>query len=143
MGRLSEIPKILAANVIDEVIICLPIKSYYEKIQSITESAEEQGITVRIYSDLFNLNLSRAVAGEIGEAPILSIYASRLTNWQAFVKSSIDFVGGLALVLVLSPIMVLIALLIKLTSPGPVFFVQERVWPRTSVGLVCSSSGRW
>lgn len=127
MGRLADIPKILATNVIDEVIICLPIKSYYEKIQSITEAAEEQGITVRIYSDLFNLNLSRAVAGEIGEAPILSIYASRLTDWQAFVKSSIDFAGGLALVLVLSPVMLLIALLVKITSPGPVFFVQERV----------------
>ncbi|MBK6751566.1 MAG: sugar transferase [Pyrinomonadaceae bacterium] len=127
IGKLSDIPKILAQNVIDEVIICLPIKSYYEQIQSITAAAEEQGITVRIYSDLFNLNLSRAVAGEIGQAPILSIYASRLTDWQAFVKSSIDFAGGLVLLVVLSPVMLVIALMIKLTSPGPVFFVQERV----------------
>jgi len=127
LGKLSQIPTILANNVVDEIVICLPIKTFYEQIQSITEVAEEQGITVRIYSDLFNLRLSRAVAGEIGDAPILSIYASRLSEWQTFVKGSIDFVGALALLILLSPLMVLIAVLVKLTSPGPVFFVQDRV----------------
>lgn len=127
LGGLSQIPKILADNVVDEIIICLPIKTFYEQIQSITEVAEEQGITVRIYSDLFNLRLSRAVAGEIGDAPILSIYASRLSEWQSFVKSSIDFAGALALLILLSPLMSVIALLIKLTSSGPVFFIQDRV----------------
>ena len=127
IGTLNEIPKILATNVIDEVLICLPVKSYYDQIQSIAEVAEEQGVTVRIYSDLFNLKLSRAVAGEIGEAPILSIHATRLSDWQAFLKSSIDLAGGLALLIALSPIMLLIALAIKLTSPGPVLFIQERV----------------
>lgn len=127
VGKLSEISKVLAENVIDEVIICLPVKTFYDQMQSIAEAAEEQGITVRIYSDLFNLKLSRAVAGEIGEAQILSIYASRLTDWQTFVKGTIDFVGGLAMLIVLSPLMLVIAFLIKLTSPGPVFFIQERV----------------
>ncbi len=127
LGSLSQIPKILADNVVDEVIICLPIKTFYEQIQSITGVAEEQGITVRIYSDLFNLRISRAVAGEIGDAQILSIYASRLSEWQTFVKSSIDFAGALALLIALSPLMLVISLLIKITSAGPIFFVQDRV----------------
>ncbi len=127
MGRLAAMPTILANNVVDEVIICLPVKTFYDQIQSIAEIAEEQGVTVRIYSDLFNLKLSRAVAGEIGDAPILSIYATRLSDWQSFAKSSIDFVGGLMLLLLLSPLMICIALVIKLTSPGPVLFIQERV----------------
>lgn len=127
LGKLSQIPSILADNIVDEIIICLPIKTFYERIQSITEVAEEQGITVRIYSDLFNLRLSKAVAGEIGDAPILSIYATRLSEWQAFVKSSIDFVVALALLIVLSPLMLAIAILIKATSSGPVFFIQDRV----------------
>lgn len=127
VGPLSAIPDILANNVIDEVIICLPIKSYYDEIRSITETAEEQGITVRIYSDLFNLKLARAVAGEIGTSPILSVYSTRLNDWQTLAKTVIDFAGGLALVTFLAPLMLLIALLIKVTSPGPVFFIQERV----------------
>ncbi|MEO7660272.1 MAG: sugar transferase [Pyrinomonadaceae bacterium] len=127
IGNLSQIPKILARNVIDEVIICLPIKTFYEKIQKVAEIAEEQGITVRIHTDLFNLRLSQAVAGEIGEAPILSLYTTRLSGWQTFMKSSMDFVGSAAILVVLSPLLLLIAVLIKVTSPGPVFFVQERV----------------
>lgn len=127
VGNLAEVPKVLARNVVDEVVICLPIKTFYDQIQTITDAAEEQGITVRIYSDLFNFKLSRAVAGEIGEAPILSLYPTRLSDWQTFLKSSIDFIGGLALITMLSPLMLVIALLVKLTSPGPVFFIQDRV----------------
>lgn len=127
LGKLPEISKVLAENVIDEVIICLPIKTFYDQMETIAKAAEEQGITVRIYSDLFNLKLARAVAGEIGEAPILSLYTSRLSDWQMFVKNLIDFTGGLILLLLLSPLMLVIAVLIKLNSPGPVFFIQERI----------------
>lgn len=127
LGKLSEISKVLAENVIDEVIICLPIKTFYDRMETIAKAAEEQGITVRIYSDLFNLKLARAVAGEIGEAPILSLYTSRLSDWQRFVKNVFDFTGGLILLFLLTPLMLIIAALIKLTSPGPVFFIQERV----------------
>lgn len=127
LGGLSEISKVLAENVIDEVIICLPIKTFYDRMESIAKAAEEQGITVRIYSDLFNLKLARAVAGEIGEAPILSLYTTPLANWQMFIKNVIDFAAGLILLILVSPLMLVIALLIKLTSPGPVLFIQERI----------------
>lgn len=127
IGNLSEISKVLAENVIDEVIICLPIKTFYNQMEFIAKAAEEQGITVRIYSDLFNLKLARAVAGEIGEAPILSLYTTSFSNWQIFLKNAIDFTGGLILLILTAPLMFVIALLIKLSSPGPIFFIQERV----------------
>jgi len=127
LGNLSEIPQILAENVIDEVIICLPIKTFYDRMELIAKTAEEQGITVRIHSDLFNLKLARAVPGELGEAPILSLYTTNLSEWQMFSKNSFDFLGATCLLLLLAPLMLIIAVLIKLTSPGPVLFIQERV----------------
>lgn len=127
IGRLSEISRVLAENVIDEVIICLPVKTFYDQMESIAIAAEEQGITVRIYSDLFNLKLARAVPGEIGDAPILSLYTRSFSNWQILAKNTIDFLGGLIVMILAAPVMIAIALLIKLTSPGPVFFIQERV----------------
>ncbi len=127
IGTLAEFPRILSRNVIDEVIVCLPIKTFYDEIQAITDAAQEQGVTVRIYSDLFNLKLARAVAGKLGETPILSIYSTRLDNWQGFLKWAIDLIGGLALLILLLPVMIVIGVVIKLTSSGPVFFVQERV----------------
>jgi exopolysaccharide biosynthesis polyprenyl glycosylphosphotransferase len=127
LGKLSEISDILAENVIDEVIICLPVKTFYEEMQAIIAAAEEQGIIVRVYSDLFNLKLSHAIAGEIGEVPILSIYTPRLNNWQALIKNTIDLAGAFALLTALSPLIIAVAIIIKLTSPGPVFFIQDRV----------------
>jgi exopolysaccharide biosynthesis polyprenyl glycosylphosphotransferase len=127
IGNLSEISKVLAENVIDEIIICLPIKTFYNQMETIARAAEEQGIIVRIYSDLFNLKLARAVAGEIGNAPILSLYTTSFSNWQMFLKNTIDFIGGLILLILTAPLMIVIALLIKFTSAGPIFFIQERV----------------
>ncbi len=127
IGKLSEISKVLAENVIDEVIICLPVKSFYDQMETIAKAAEEQGIIVRIYSDLFNLKLAHAVAGEIGNAPILSLYTTSFSNWQMFLKNTFDFVCGLLLLILVAPTMLIIALLIKLSSPGPIFFIQERV----------------
>jgi exopolysaccharide biosynthesis polyprenyl glycosylphosphotransferase len=127
LGNLDQIPQVLAENVIDEVILCLPIKTFYDKMDSIARTAEEQGITVRVYSDLFNLRLARAVSGEIGEAPILSLYTAPQADWRMFIKNAIDFAGALVLLILLSPLLLIIALLIKLTSSGPVFFIQERV----------------
>ena len=96
-------------------------------METVVKAAEEQGITVRIYSDLFNLRLAQSVAGEIGEEPILSLHTTSFSHWQIFLKNTIDFVGTLILLIFLAPVMLIIALLIKLTSPGSVFFIQERV----------------
>lgn len=127
LGDLSQIQQILSENVIDEIIICLPIKTFYDQMESVAKMAEEQGIIVRVYSDLFNLSLARAVPGEIGEAPILSLYTTHLSEAQKFAKNAIDFLGATVLLLILAPLMLLIAALIKITSHGPVLYIQERV----------------
>ncbi len=127
LGKLADISQVLAENVIDEIIICLPVKTFYTQMETIAKAAEEQGITVRIYSDLFNLKLAHAVPGAIGNTPVLSLYTTSFSGWQIFLKNVIDFSLGLILLIVLAPILMLIAALIKITSKGPVFFIQERV----------------
>lgn len=127
LGKLDDIKKVLAENVIDEVFMCLPIKTYYERMETIAQAAEEQGITVRLNSNLFNSRLTRTVPGDIAETPILSLFSAPQANWQIFIKDGIDLVGSLILLILLAPLMLTIAVLIKLTSPGKVFFVQERV----------------
>jgi exopolysaccharide biosynthesis polyprenyl glycosylphosphotransferase len=127
IGSLDDISHVLAENVLDEIVICLPIKTFYDRIESIARAAEEQGITVRVYTDLFNLKLARSVAGEIGEAPVLSLFPTSTAQGQLFLKNLLDFCGGLILLALSAPLLLLIAALIRLTSPGPAIFVQERV----------------
>ena len=82
---------------------------------------------MRVASDFFNLRLAKAVAGEIGDAPILSLYAAPQNGWQMLIKNAFDFCTALFLLIALAPLMIVIALVIKLTSEGGVFFIQERV----------------
>lgn len=127
LGRLETLPEYLAGNIVDEIIITLPVKSYYQEIASIVRLAEDQGVMVRIHSDLFNRRLARSVAEQFDEIPVLTLYMSPRTDWKMGIKRLIDvIVSGLALLL-LSPLLAIIALAVRLTSPGPAIFVQERV----------------
>lgn len=127
VGSLDQMAQILSSNVVDEMLIALPIKTFYDEMADIVQVAEDQGVTVRMLSDMFNLRLARAVADELEGTPIVSLYTGPQINWMMTLKRVIDVIGSLALIIVLAPVLIVIALLIKLTSPGPVFFIQERV----------------
>lgn len=127
IGTLDQTAEILATNIVDEIIITLPVKSFYEEISTIVRVAEDQGVMVRIHSDLFNRRLAHSVAEQFDQTPVLTLYMSQRTDWMMEVKRVIDVIGsGLALLL-LAPLLLLITLAIKLTAPGPAIFVQERV----------------
>jgi exopolysaccharide biosynthesis polyprenyl glycosylphosphotransferase len=80
-----------------------------------------------LHSDLFSVRLTRAVAEQLDETPILSLYTNKEHSWGFVCKRVMDVVGAAVLLLLCAPLLLLIAALIKLTSPGPVFFAQERL----------------
>jgi exopolysaccharide biosynthesis polyprenyl glycosylphosphotransferase len=96
-------------------------------METIVRVAAEQGITVRVYSDLFSVGSTRAVAEQLDETPVISLYTGPDSGWGFVLKEVMDFVGALALTIILAPLMLVVAALVKLTSPGPVFFAQERL----------------
>jgi exopolysaccharide biosynthesis polyprenyl glycosylphosphotransferase len=127
IGPLADLAQILAGNVVDEVMIALPVKKFYPQINEVTRIAEEQGIVVRFCSELFNLRLARARAEQLDDVPVLTLYTVPPSNWRSACKRLIDVIGATLLLILFSPLILLIAILVKLTSPGPVFFVQERL----------------
>jgi len=127
VADLNSLPALLRQAVIDEVVICLPIKSYYQQISQIVSDCEKQGILVRFLSDIFNLKLGRFRPEEFDEGAFITVSTGRMEGAPLLVKYVLDFIGSLLLLVILSPLSLVVALLIKLTSPGPVFFVQDRV----------------
>lgn len=125
---LKEFDFFIENNVVDEVFTALPIKSYYQQIHRIARICEEQGITVRVPSDWFSLKTARSSAFELDGIPIVSIstgnYAQARFIWM---KRLMDIVISIIFLGLFSPVLVVVAALIKLTSPGPIFFKQERV----------------
>jgi exopolysaccharide biosynthesis polyprenyl glycosylphosphotransferase len=127
MSDLKGFPSFLKNSVLDEVMICLPLKSFYQEVDEIVVACEKQGIIVRVLFDLFDHKMARSKATNFEGEPIVTLYTGSMLEPYVLIKRAMDIVFSLALVILLLPLYLIVALLIKLTSPGPVFFVQERL----------------
>jgi len=127
LGGLKDAPTILGGLEVDEVMICLPLRSQYETIARLITVATGMGLIVRMPADFFELKLAHAEVERLDKIPILTLAEPAPSSLGLVVKRVLDAVGaGVALVL-LAPVFLIIAVAIKLESPGPVLFGQERV----------------
>lgn len=127
IANFNALPSLLREHVIDEVVIGLPMGSYYHQIANIINRCEEQGILVRLLGDIFNLKLARARGEEFGGNVVLTLAARHIEDPSLMAKRIMDIVVSLPLIIMSLPLFAVTALAIKLTSPGPVFFTQERL----------------
>jgi exopolysaccharide biosynthesis polyprenyl glycosylphosphotransferase len=125
--ELDSLPEFLRKNVVDEVVIALPIRSFHDDASRIAVLCEQQGIIFRVLSNIFNLKLARSRAEEEDGDAWIAHYTGAIEGWPVIVKRILDFSLALTALLVVSPVMCLAALLIRLTSPGPVLFTQKRI----------------
>ena len=124
---LATLPTFLRHNVVDEVVLALPIRSFHSHASRIAVLCEQQGIILRMLSDVFNLKNTRASAEELDGAGFITHSTIVMEGWPLLAKRIFDFAVALSLLILLSPFLLVIAVLIKLTSSGPVIFVQKRV----------------
>lgn len=124
---LQGIAEFIRKTVIDEVVIALPLRSFYGRASQIAVLCEEQGIVMRFLPRIHNLRKARSTTEDLAGDPLVTLYTGPLDGWPVFIKRALDLVISSALLLVLSPLLLMTAILIKLTSPGPVFFRQERM----------------
>lgn len=128
LGNCEELDEMLLSDVIDEVYICLPLRSHYEAIRKIAFECEGVGLPVRLVAELFPLRLARSHLSSLGDMPLLSLSSTPEAQGRLVVKRMLDFtVASLALLAVGWWLFPIVAVLIKLESRGPVFFRQERV----------------
>ena len=127
VSDLQHFREFVREAVVDEVIIALPIHSYYAQASRIAAFCEEQGIVVRILPGILGLKTARSNAEEFESDSLLTLYTGQLQGWGAAAKRALDFTISACLLVVLIPVFVMTAALIKLTSPGPIFFTQERL----------------
>jgi len=128
LGSLDRLLDILAGNPIDEVYITLPIKSFYDQIDELLAICDEAGVPVSLSTDLFERGRGRVclVGGAHAQARLHYSCAQRRA-WERFAKRAMDLAGAVFALTLLAIPMIVIAILIKLTSKGPVFFAQERL----------------
>lgn len=118
----------LRENVVDEVAMALPMRSLHSHASVVAALCEEQGIVLRFASNLFDLKLAKSRTDEFEGHSVITHYTGGMTEGPSIVvKRIFDFIVSLMLIAILSPVFLLAALLIKLSSRGPVFFVQNRL----------------
>jgi exopolysaccharide biosynthesis polyprenyl glycosylphosphotransferase len=123
----SELESIIAQEPVDEIFITLPLDKYSHLIDTIVQICEEQGIIVRLRTDMFKLKIAQWHVDELDGMRIVTSRSGPPDGWQLLTKRLLDICGSAALLLAMAPILGIVALLIKLDSTGPVFFRQERV----------------
>jgi exopolysaccharide biosynthesis polyprenyl glycosylphosphotransferase len=123
----DDLPEFLRHNVVDEVAMYLPLRSFYERAAQIAKLAKQHGILLRFDSNIFDLEFAHLQAERTEGLPQIMANNSGIDGWPLLFKRLLDIVGSLLLLIVLSPLFLAVAVLIKLTSAGPVLFKQRRV----------------
>ncbi len=126
LGGLDNIELLLTAERVDEVIITLPWM-YQRKIAGLVSVCERLSVRPRVVPDLFQPSLSRVDVDDLGGIPLIGIKEHHLPREGVLIKRAIDVAVSVIGLLLASPILLFAAILIKLDSPGPIFFRQMRV----------------
>ena len=126
LGDVTDISKVLKDHVVEEVIIAVP-RSLISDVQSIIDACQEEGVRLRFMADLYTFESTNVQLTMVENVPLLSFEFVTQEDNALIAKRFFDLVMTLAALPVLIPLFFIIALLIKLDSRGPVFFVQQRV----------------
>jgi exopolysaccharide biosynthesis polyprenyl glycosylphosphotransferase len=121
---LPELSDLLRRQVIDEVIFAVA-KEELDKLGEAFLVCEEEGVKTRVLLNFFPHVISKVYLERLGEKPLLTFSATPEDEWL-LLKRVIDFVMALIALIVLSPLILILGTLVKLTSPGPIFFCQTR-----------------
>ena len=126
IGTVDNISQILKEHVIDEVIIAIP-RSMLEDVEPIALACEEEGIKLQFMADVFNLHVARVRLVKVGSIPLLTLEPVAQDEIKLLLKRGFDFTVTLLFMPIVLPIIGIIAVAVKWDSPGPAFFVQQRV----------------
>jgi exopolysaccharide biosynthesis polyprenyl glycosylphosphotransferase len=126
LGSSDELLSLIRSEHIDEVIIALPDAASRE-ILPIISDCHRARVATRVYPSAFQLITSDLSIGHLGGLPLLTVRDTVLRGWRLTLKRAMDITGSAVGLVVLSPLMLLVALLIKLDSPGSAFYTQERM----------------
>ena len=127
IGQCDDLTRILPANELDEIAITLGL-SEYSKLEHIVAECEKSGVHTKFIPDYSNIIPTKPYTEDLLGLPVVNIRQVPLSNtFNAMIKRIVDVGGCLFAIVLFSPVMLLTALAIKLTSPGPLIYAQERV----------------
>lgn len=126
LGSVADVRAVVEKHHIEDVVVALPQRAYGQ-VNQLTMTLHDLPVHVRVVPDYFSLALYRASVDDFGGIPMINLRDPALNEVQRLVKRLFDLIVGGVMTLTISPILVIIGLLVKLDSNGPIIFRQERI----------------
>lgn len=125
LGRINDLKNIITEYGIDQVFVALPVRAY-KRLMYIAEVLKDELVTIKVVPDIYQAITLNASVEELEGLPLINLTDTTMYGWNVVVKRFADIVFSSLALIIIAPLMALIALIIKLTSPGTVFFKQRR-----------------
>jgi len=126
LGSIDDIPDLINRKVVD-IVVMSPNWRKPGKMASLIKLCEVYGIDVYFIPEIFDISFAQLKIEKFLDFPLILFYTAPKDYWKLLIKRLIDILGSLTGLILFSPLFLLIAILIKLDSAGPVFFSQKRV----------------
>jgi exopolysaccharide biosynthesis polyprenyl glycosylphosphotransferase len=126
LGDMKDLEQIIKDNAVDEVIFALP-QNYIGEVEKYVLMCEEMGLTVRMLLNMYDLKIAKTYLTNFGTLPMLTFDSVSLNRLQMISKRIIDIAGAVVGICITGFISVFVVIAIKMDSPGPVIFAQNRV----------------
>ena len=127
LGSIDNLPFILPENKLDEIAVTLALQDY-DRLEEIVNLCEKSGVHTKFIPDYNSLIPGKPYTEDLGGLPVINIRYVPLSNTlNAVAKRAVDIVGSLCGLIVTSPLLLIVAILIRATSKGPIIFSQERI----------------
>ena len=127
IGSIDNLTDILPMSQLDEIAVTLSLADY-DRLEEIVGMCEKSGVHTKFIPDYNSLIPNKPYTEDLNGLPVINIRYVPLSNtFNALCKRIVDIVGSLVGIILLSPFLIIVALIIKLTSKGPIIFKQERV----------------
>ncbi len=127
LGTIQDIERLAREFRADEVVVAMPGGTPAE-LFDIVSYCQDANVSIKIYPEIVQLMIEPEVnVGSLGGIPMYNVRDVALRGWNRVLKRGFDVVFSAAVLVLAAPLLLLIALIVKLDSPGPVFFIQERV----------------
>ncbi|MBI3913843.1 MAG: sugar transferase [Chloroflexi bacterium] len=126
LGALSQAPRIVREMNVEEVLVALPLPAQSRLINLVAE-LQKLPVRIKVIPDFFSLAFVKAQVQTLAGMPVISLREPAISGFPRFVKRLVDLAVSLVGIVLTAPLMLLIAVVVKLDSPGPILFRQQRV----------------
>jgi exopolysaccharide biosynthesis polyprenyl glycosylphosphotransferase len=126
LGKLDDFRTIILEQQIEEVIIAIETSQHHQ-LKSILDSLEQTEVIINIIPDMYDIVSGFVKVNYLFSIPLITLHSDMMPLWQKLIKKLIDLVISILVLILLSPLLLIIAICIKINSEGPIIFTQERI----------------